>query len=304
MDPDPSSGRNSGPTMTDPKRSGDPAAIASHLESAPPRYPELSGKVALITGAARGIGQGIAFRLGHEGMSVVLADLDEESLRMSVDVMSERGMEAIGFTGDVSRREDIATMFETALDEFGTLDLLVNNAADLHRNRLLDDHEGILETQLATNVAGPYVCSQKAAQIMRGADGGSIVHISSVGADRAHERGLPYDVTKGAINAMTRAMAVDLGEYGIRVNAVGPGITHTHRTSEVAASRPLDAYVPLGRAGTVFDVAAVVAFLASSDAAYITGQVIYVDGGMLALLKEPGDFSDRESRRSSDPTEE
>jgi len=278
--------------MTDLKPSGDPAAIASGLDSAPVRYPELRDKVALVTGAGKGIGQGIAFRLGHEGMKVVLADLDGEALRMSVDAMTGLSMSAVGFTGDVSREDDIAKMFDTVLDEFGTVDLLVNNAADLRRTRLLDEHEGLLEYQLSTNVAGPYLCSQRAAQIMRTAGGGSIVHISSVGADRAHERGLPYDVTKGAINAMTKAMAVDLGEYGIRVNAVGPGITHTHRTSEAAASRPLDAHVPLGRPGTVFDVASAVAFLASPDADYITGQVIYVDGGMLALLKEPDEISD------------
>ncbi len=285
--------------MKDQRATGSPAAIASHLESTTVRYPELSGKVAVVTGAAKGIGQGIAFRLGHEGMSVVLADLDEDSLAMSVDAMTGLGMSAVGFNGDVSREEDIAVLFDTALDECGTVDLLVNNAADLHRSRLLEEHEGLLERQLSTNVAGPYLCSQRAAQIMRAAGSGSIVHISSVGADRAHERGLPYDVTKGAINSMTRAMAVDLGEYGIRVNAVGPGITHTHRTSEAVVSRPLDAHVPLARAGTVFDVASAVAFLASADAAYITGQVIYVDGGMLALLKEPGELSGRQAEMGS-----
>jgi 3-oxoacyl-[acyl-carrier protein] reductase len=168
---------------------------------------------------------------------------------------------------------------------------LVNNAADLHRSRLLDEHAALLELQLATNVRGPYVCSQKAAAIMREGGGGSIIHISSVGAVRAHHRGFPYDVTKGAINAMTLAMAVDLGEYGIRVNAVGPGVTRTYLTEAMttpAARRATEQGIPLRRSGTVADIGAMVAFLASSEASYVTGQVIYVDGGITAQLSPQG----------------
>lgn len=121
--------------------------------------------------------------------------------------------------------------------------------------------------------------------------GGTIVNISSVGAIRAHHRGLPYDLTKGAINAMTRAMAVDLGRYGIRVNAVGPGVTHTYRTDPVADSESYQrtaSRIPLRRHGTPGDIAAAVAFLASDEASYITGQVIYVDGGITAQLSPTG----------------
>ena len=113
----------------------------------------------------------------------------------------------------------------------------------------------------------------------------------SVGAVRAHHRGFPYDVTKGAINAMTRAMAIDLGSYGIRVNAVGPGVTHTYRTdaaTDAETYRATADRIPLRRYGTVADIASVVAFLASSQAAYVTGQVIYVDGGITAQLSPSG----------------
>ena len=126
---------------------------------------------------------------------------------------------------------------------------------------------------------------------MREAGGGAIIHISSVGALRAHHRGFPYDVTKGAINAMTMAMAVDLGEYGIRVNAIGPGVTRTYLTeasTTPADRRATEAGIPLQRSGTVDDIGALVASLSSSEASYITGQVIYVDGGITAQLSPRG----------------
>ncbi len=264
--------------------------IDPSLERMDARYPELRGRVAVVTGAAKGIGQGIALRMASEGMRVVAVDIDADSLTTTANALRALGVPVMAFHGDVSLPGDIVRLFEEALQAFGTVDLLVNNAANLRRSRLLDDHEGLLELQLATNVAGPYLCSQRAAAIMREAGGGSIIHISSVGAARAHHRGLPYDVTKGAINAMTQAMAVDLGGYGIRVNAIGPGLTHTWRTDafrDPAAYRAAADRVPLHRFGTVDDIAAMVAFLASDEASYVTGQIIYVDGGLSAQLEPP-----------------
>jgi 3-oxoacyl-[acyl-carrier protein] reductase len=255
------------------------------------RYPELGGKVAVITGAARGIGRGIAERLAAEGMRVVAADIDEDALSEVEDSLGAIGPAIHTYRGDLSRSEDIAEMFGEAVDAFGTVDLLINDAADLKRSRLLDHGEDLLDLQFDTNIRGPYVCSQKAAAIMRAAGGGGIINISSVGGAQAHYRGLPYDVTKGAIDAMTRAMALDLGVYGIRVNAVAPGVTFTYRTEPFKdAPRYREALkgIPLQRSGTVADMAAAVAFLASDEASYITGQVLYVDGGITAQLAPPG----------------
>lgn len=254
------------------------------------RYPELRGNVAVITGAAKGIGQGISRRLAAEGMRLVVADIDEAALATTARDLGEAGVEVLSFQGNMGNVDDINRMFEQAVDTFGTVDLLVNNAADLGRARLLDEHDGLLERQMAVNLLGPYVCSQRAASIMRDRGGGSIVSISSVGALRAHERPFPYDVTKGAINTMTLAMAVDLAEYGIRVNAVGPGAMNTYRVEPTSDSyRARDKKIPLGRHGEVSDIAAAVAFLASADASYITGQIIYVDGGISAQLTPPGE---------------
>lgn len=255
------------------------------------RYPDLGGRVAVVTGAAKGIGQGIARRLIAEGMRVVAGDIDGPALAATIAEFEEAGAAVEAFHGDLSRDEDIHGLFARAVEVFGTVDLLVNNAADLHRSRLLDEHQELLDLQLATNLRGPYLCSQKAAAIMRDHGGGSIVHITSVGALRAHHRGFPYDVTKGAVNTMTLAMAVDLGEYGIRVNAVGPGVTRTYLTEAIVgpeARRETERGIPLRRSGTVEDVAAMVAFLASSEASYVTGQVIYVDGGITAQLSPQG----------------
>lgn len=255
-----------------------------------PRYGELGDRVAVVTGGARGIGWGISRRLAAEGMKLVIADIDEPALTRAASELQESGVPVRAFAGDLSAKDDIGRLLDETLAGFGGVDLLVNNAADLGRKRLLDEHDALLDLQLATNIRGPYLCSQRAAPIMRDAGGGSIVHISSVGGAQAHYRGFPYDVTKGAIDAMTRAMAIDLGVYGIRVNAVAPGVTFTHRTEQYKDSpRYLEAItgIPLQRSGTVFDIAAAVAFLASDDAAYITGHVLYVDGGITAQLAPP-----------------
>jgi 3-oxoacyl-[acyl-carrier protein] reductase len=271
----------------------EPATVEGTFAAVTPRYPELVGQVAVVTGAAKGIGQGIAIRLAAEGMHVVAADIDTEALADTASALGSLGASVLGVAGDVSRRPDIDELFEKTVETFGTVDALVNNAANLHRRRLLDEHDDLLDVQLATNVRGPYQCSQRAAAIMRRGGGGGIVHISSVGAVRAHHRGFPYDVTKGAINAMTLAMAVDLGGFGIRVNAIGPGVTHTYRTDRHAATDPASYQttaerIPLRRWGTVVDIGAATAFLLSPESSYITGQIIHVDGGISAQLSPQG----------------
>jgi 3-oxoacyl-[acyl-carrier protein] reductase len=264
--------------------------IEALYHSTKPRYSELNGQVAVVTGAAQGIGQGIAVRLAREGMRVIIADKDSEKLASTAASLSQLGAIVLDFFGDLSQSDVIRQLFEQTIESFQRVDLLVNNAADIQRRRLLDDHEALLEHQLATNIRGPYLCSYQAAKWMQANGGGNIIHMSSVGALRAHEMGLPYDVTKGAINAMTRAMAIDLGEYNIRVNAIAPGVTHTYRwpASDHPRIQNIAEKIPLRRFGRVSDIGSLTAFLASSEASYITGQIIYVDGGITAQLSPPG----------------
>jgi NAD(P)-dependent dehydrogenase (short-subunit alcohol dehydrogenase family) len=255
-----------------------------------PRYPELTGQVAIITGAAQGIGQGIAVRLACEKMKVVIADKDPQNLASTVASLRQLGATVLDFLGDLSQPEVIQDLFEQTLATFHSIHLLINNAANIQRGRLLNEQEALLDHQLATNIRGPYLCSYHAAKWMKSNGGGNIIHISSVGALRAHENGLPYDLTKGAINAMTRAMAIDLSEYHIRVNAIAPGVTHTYRwlNADHPAIQAVSERIPLRRFGTVADISSMAAFLASSEASYITGQILYVDGGITAQLSPPG----------------
>jgi NAD(P)-dependent dehydrogenase (short-subunit alcohol dehydrogenase family) len=264
--------------------------IETLYRSTLPHFPELKGQVAVVTGAAQGIGQGIAVRLAREEMQVVIADKDQEKLASTVSALRQLGATVSGFHGDLSQSDVIQELFTQTIDTFQSVHLLVNNAADIQRRRLLDEHEALLDQQLASNIRGPYLCSYQAAKWMQASGGGGIIHISSVGGLRAHEMGLPYDVTKGAIDAMTRAMAIDLSEYNIRVNAIAPGVTHTYRwsTADPNAVQAVLGRIPLRRFGTVADISAMVAFLASSEASYITGQVLYVDGGITAQLSPPG----------------
>lgn len=255
-----------------------------------PRYPELKGQVAVVTGSAKGIGQGIALRLIREGMRVVIADIDGGSLAATYESLDKLGATLLAFQGDLSQPETIKQLFEETLNKFGGINLLVNNAADLERRRLLDEHEDLLSLQIATNLLGPYHCSTQAAKIMREGGGGNIIHISSVGGLRAHWKGFPYDVTKGAIDAMTRAMAIDLAEYNIRVNAVAPGAIRTARTpsNDHPMIQEMSSRIPLKRFGLVSEISSMVAFLASPEGGYITGQIVYVDGGITTQLAPPG----------------
>lgn len=265
-------------------------AIDARFQATTPRYPELNGKVAVVTGGAKGIGQGIALRLAREGMRVVIGDIDGDSLAYTAVALEQVGASILAVEGDLGQPAAIRRLFEATAATYGGVDLLVNNAADLERRRLLDEHEPLLERQLDVNVRGPYLCSIQAARLMRETGGGNIINISSVGGIRAHWKGFPYDVTKGAIDAMTRAMAIDLAEYNIRVNAIGPGATQTRRTPTNVEPivKEMAGRIPLGRFGLVSEIGAVVAFLASPEADYITGQIIYVDGGITAQLSPPG----------------
>lgn len=264
--------------------------LAAQFQLLVPRYPELQGQVAVVTGGAKGIGRGIALRLAREGMRIVIIDKDEEALVNTTAALRHLGATILPITGDLSQVKTIRQLFEKTLETFARVDLLVNNAANLKSKRLLDEHEELLDLQLATNIRAPYLCAYQAAKIMRAAGGGNIIHISSVGAIRAHGPGLPYDVTKGAINAMTRTMAIDLAEYCIRVNAVGPGATRTSQALPLdhPIVQGMSRRIPMQRFGLVSEMSAAVAFLASPEASYITGQVIYVDGGITAQLSPPG----------------
>ncbi len=254
-----------------------------------PRYPEFQGQVAVVTGSSRGIGRGIAIRLAREGMKVVVHGLDPDEVARTYAELSDLGVPTLAVTSDLRASQGIDQLFAETLAAFGTVNLLVNNAAELKRKPLFEIDEAMLDSQLAANIRGPFLCAQYAAEIMREKNAGNIINISSVGGLRSHWMGLPYNITKGAIDAMTRAMALDLAGFGIRVNAIAPGATQTWDT---LPDRPFftetPGRIPLGRFGTPAEIGGAVAYLASPEASYITGQIIYVDGGVTAQLSPKG----------------
>jgi 3-oxoacyl-[acyl-carrier protein] reductase len=264
--------------------------VAELYHAITPRYPELRGQAAVVTGSSRGIGRGIALRLAREGMRLVITSRTSKAVERTAQELRALGAEALPVVADLSRTAGVKALFAAALSAYGAVDLLVNNAANLRRIPLADVDESLLDDELATNIRAPFLLSQQAAGAMCRAGRGCIVHISSVGGLRAHLPGLPYDMTKGALDAMTRAMAVDLAAHGIRVNGVAPGPIYTARSLQPGNPRyeAVTRRVPLQRFGTVLEIGAAVAFLASPDAAYITGQVLYVDGGITAQLSPPG----------------
>lgn len=259
-------------------------------ETIRPRYPEFSGKVALVTGSSRGIGKGIALRLAREGMRVIIHGREEAEVSATVGQLIALGADACGVAVDFADPDGVDRLFDEIRRQHNELFLLVNNAAKLYRTSFHDATVEVLDQELQVNVSAPYKCCKQAVPMMKPQQNGVIINISSVGALRAHWNGLPYDVTKGALNAMTRAMALNLAQDGIRVNAIAPGAIHNSQTPppDHEAVRQQMARIPAGRFGTTLEVGAVVAFLASDDAAYITGQIIIVDGGITAQLSPPG----------------
>ncbi len=257
----------------------------------------IEDRVAIVTGAAKGIGEAIAIRYGQEGAKVVVADIAGDGAKAVADAINSAGGTAIATTTDVSDQDSVKQMFATALAEFETVDILVNNAGLISpMKHFLEADKAWWDMIIGVNLTGTFLCSLEAAHLMARKKSGAIINLSSGGATRAHRCFVAYDATKGGIEAMSRAMALDLGPYGVRVNILTPGsIDTTGMGAEDLALRGTN--VPLARIGKPDDMVGAAVFLASDDAQYITGQSIVVDGGMLAQqrsatvdIRPPKDF--------------
>ena len=244
-------------------------------------------KVVLVTGAANGIGRAIALRFGSEGAQVIVNDVSPEGAETTAQAITAGGGLAVTGIADVSDKSQVDHVFDTVIQRFGTVDVLVNNAALVNTERhFLEADEAWWDRVLSVNLKGAFLCSLRAAQVMARRHQGVILHMSSGGASHAHRGNAAYDAAKGGIEALTRAMALDLAPYGIRVNALVPGSIDTKGMSpEIKRERGLT--VPLGRVGDPEELAGPAAFLASEDASYITGHILRVDGGLLAQQRAP-----------------
>lgn len=242
----------------------------------------IEGKVAIVTGAAKGIGEAIAVRYAEEGAKVVVVDINGEGATAVSQTINQNGGTSIAVATDVSQEEAVNAMIETAVSTYGTVDILVNNAGVVKPTKhFLEADKAWWDLIIDVNLTGTFLCSLPVAKLMAKKGSGVIINMSSGGATRAHRGFVPYDATKGGIEAMTRAMAVDLGIYGVRVNAIVPGSIDTSgMNEEVKSSR--GANIPLGRVGEPEELAGTAVFLATDDASYITGHCFFIDGGMLA----------------------
>jgi 3-oxoacyl-[acyl-carrier protein] reductase len=252
----------------------------------------LEGKVAIVTGSSRGIGKATALRLASEGARVVVhGKTDGGRLAPIVAQIAKAGGKAIAVAADLGDEAAVERLFDETVRAFGTVDVLVNNAAwsdpTVH---FLEMDVAHWDAVIRANLRSLFLCTNRAARLMV-AEGkaGSIVNITSFAAARSHRNMAAYDASKGGLESFTRAVALDLAPFGIRVNAVGPGamMTEQFQAQDDAGRAHRGATVPLGRGGDPDEVGKVVAFMASDDASYVTGQVLYVDGGMLAQLRSP-----------------
>jgi len=251
----------------------------------------LEKKVAIVTGGARGIGQAVARRFLVEGARVVLADVDDEAADAAAAELKPLG-EVVAVACDVGERLDIRNLIAETIDAFGRIDVLVNNAGIVFGASFLELEEEDFDRVLRVNLKGSFLVAQAVArqmveQIEAGGPPGAIVNMSSINAVLALPDQVPYSISKGGINQLTKVAALALAPYGIRVNAVGPGSVMTEMLEKVVdeddARDRILSRTPLGRIGAPAEIAAVVAFLASDQASYMTGQTVYADGGRLPL---------------------
>ena len=245
-------------------------------------HDSLNGKIVLVTGAGRGIGRAIAERFGGAGAAVAANDVDGKAAARTARAITDAGGTAMAAPADVSDSAQVSAMVDGVMAEHGRVDVLVNNAAIISPMlHFFEADEAWWRRIIDVNLTGHFLVAHPVARIMAKQGGGAIINMSSGGATRAHRSFTAYDATKGGIEALTRAMALDLGPYNVRVNALVPGAIDT--TGMSPDERGLRGEnVPLGRIGEPLDMTGAALFLASDDAGYITGETLRVDGGMLA----------------------
>jgi 3-oxoacyl-[acyl-carrier protein] reductase len=245
----------------------------------------LSGKTAVVTGASKGIGAGIAKGLAAEGAAVVInyASSKDGADRVVADIKAKGG-KAIAVQGDVAKAADVKKIFAETKQAFGRLDILVNNAGIYNLLPLEEVTEEDFHRHFNINVLGLLLATQEAAKLF-GDEGGSVINISSVVSDLTPPNTVVYTATKGAVDAVTRVLAKELGPKKIRVNSINPGFTDTEGTRAVGHigsdfEKQFVALTPLGRTGRPDDIAPVAVFLASDESRWVTGDTLAVSGGL------------------------
>ena len=242
----------------------------------------LEGKIAVITGAGRGIGAALARRFAAEGASVILNSLSDSAAKVAEDITASGG-KAIAVQGDVSKADDVARIIEAAVATFGRIDILVNNAGITRDGLVMRMSEEDWDAVLDTNLKSVYLCCRAALRpMLKSRNGGRIINLSSVTGLAGNVGQANYAASKAGIIGLTKSLAKELATRQVTVNAIAPGYIATDMAAQMTdqAKQSMLNRIPLGALGSPEDVAAVAAFLASDEAHYITGQTLTVDGGM------------------------
>jgi 2-deoxy-D-gluconate 3-dehydrogenase len=248
--------------------------------------PDLTGKVAIVTGGGRGIGKAISLGLAESGAKVMIAARTEAQIQAAADEIRAKGGDATARATDLTQSSQIDALVDAAVQTYGAIDILVNNAARSFLRPLIDLREDGFDKIFDTNVKATFLLSRAAAKIMTTKGGGRIINITTVGAERGGPMMGAYHASKAAVKMLTMCMAVEWASMNVLVNAVGPGMTKTDFSRPIWSNpeieRQIVSRVPLGRLGEPEEMVGAVLFLCSDGAKYITGQTIYVDGGTLA----------------------
>lgn len=245
----------------------------------------INERVAIVTGGAQGIGQGICFRLAEEGAKIAIFDVNLEEAKKTAKEIEKSGGAALALKVDVSKSSEVDAALKQVLSKFGKVDILVNNAGISLTSKVANMTDEIWDRTFAVNMEGVFLCSRAVISHLKERKYGKIINIASVLALRGSMYYAHYGATKAGVVAFTQGLAVELGPHNINVNAVGPGVINTPMADHDVAPevrQRLQKRIPLRRIGVPRDIANAVLFLASDEASYITGQCLYVCGGLSA----------------------
>ena len=247
-----------------------------------------AGRIAIVTGGASGIGRAAAQRLTREGAAVVVADVQEAAAKEVADALAAQNVRASAVACDVTSEDQVRGMVDQAMKLYGRVDILANVAGVTAKKASIDTMTlAEFSRVIAINLAGTFLCAKHASAVMKKQRYGRIVNVASTTAVYPTSFGnTPYTASKGGVAAMTRQWVLELSSFGITVNTVAPGPTRTPLTESIGEAMLQNRLraIPLGRLGTAEDMAAAIAFFASEDASYVTGQMLVVDGGMTVTL--------------------